>query len=98
TGLACGPRLISEQALCRGATTAAAASAGLLLGESECRPEPEMSLTIDRGISARGFLVESLGQEHRGADVHRLAPELRELLALDADALHPPRIGPHGHP
>ena len=37
--------------------------------------------------------VVALGQQHVGADVHRLAPELGEQLALDLDVLHMCRVG-----
>src|SRR6185312_7638699 len=71
--------------------------AALLFSESEWRAEAEVSLDVDRGIPARGLFVEALRKEHGGADVHRLPPELRELLALDLDVLHPPRVRRHGH-
>ena len=37
--------------------------------------------------------VVALGQQHVGADVHRLAPELGQQITLDLDVLHMCRIG-----
>src|SRR5205823_3542999 len=59
------------------------------------RSEAEVALAVNRGISARQFLVESLGEKHGRADVHGPAPELREQLALDSNALDPTRVGRH---
>src|ERR1051326_1854494 len=87
-----GTRPVAERTLGSG-TAAAAATGGRLPRESEWCAKTKVSLTVDRGISARWFLVESFWEQHGRADVHRLSPELGEQLALDSNTLGPARVG-----
>ena len=43
----------------------------------------EVAVEDGERVERLGVLVEAVGQEHHGAEVHRAAPELREPLALD---------------
>src|ERR1044071_1607975 len=51
-----------------------------------------MSLLIEHRIMSVGMRFIAFRQQHGGAQVNRLSPELREQLALDLDVLHVLRI------
>ena len=53
----------------------------------------KMSVVDDQRVAGPRVLVEPGGQQHVRAEEHRAPPELRQLLALDADVLDVLRLG-----